>query len=55
MCAVGILLPNFPHSPEYKGKPEYGQHSYQFEHSQNHRCVPFEGTISFRWKFLTNG
>jgi hypothetical protein len=49
-----LLLPNLPHSPEYKGYPDYGQHSYQFEH-QNHRCVPFEGTISFRWKLLTNG
>jgi len=55
MIPPNLLLPNLPHSPEYKGKPEYGQHSYQFEHSQNHRCVPFEGTISFRWKFLTNG
>jgi hypothetical protein len=54
MIPPNLLLPNLPHSPEHKGYPDYGQHSYQFEH-QNHRCVPFEGTISFRWKLLTNG
>jgi hypothetical protein len=50
-----LLLPNLPHSPEYKGYAEYGKHSYQFEHSQNHRCVPCDRPISFRWKLLTNG
>jgi len=59
MIPPNLLLPNLPHSPEYKGYAEYGQHSYQFEHSQNHRCVASEQAgdrhHSFRWKLLTKG
>ena len=35
-----LLQMNLPDAAEYKSQREYRQHSYQFKHSQNHRCVP---------------